>query len=407
MAWSEFPRWQVFLSGPPILASSIRIAETAGSRRPVKTSIAIAAINPCQKEKNVFIKSLFAALALALLSLSAQGADRRSGLSFWHDDWELVCDNTGTCRAAGYQSDDDEAAVAVLLTRKAGPRQSVSVELMIGDYSDEDALNDLPPEFTVSMQINAQALGQLSIHKDTLTAKLSPTQSGALLAALPRTSIIEWRAGKHRWRLSDKGAAAVLLKMDDFQGRLGTPGALIKKGTLSEDHVSPPLPLPVVIAGPLSKPRPGDDALAGKIANTLRKSLRATVKEDDCPDLLKGESGKGELFITRLTGTKLLVSTQCWTAAYNTGDGYWVVDDAPPYHGVLVTVSGSDYSEGSISSSQKGRGLADCIGSDTWTWDGKQFVHTEASTTGMCKLIAPGGAWSLPTLVTDVRHSAR
>jgi hypothetical protein len=352
----------------------------------------------------VSTSSFFAALALTLLSLSAQSADRHSGVNFWHDDWELVCDNTGTCRAAGYQSDDDESAVSVLLTRKAGPRQPVTAELMIGNYSDEDTLAEFPSVFKLSMRINGQDLGQVSMHKDSPVANLSARQTGALLASLARTSAIEWRAGEHRWRLSDKGAAAVLLKMDDFQGRLGTPGALIRKGTLSEDKVLPPLPAPVVLAGKVSKPRPGDEALAGKMANALRKSLRATVKEDDCPDLLEGGHGKDEeLFVNRLTDTKLLVSTQCWAAAYNTGDGYWVVDATPPYHAVLVTVSGSDYSDGSISGSQKGRGLADCMGLDTWTWDGTRFVHTDESTTGMCKMIAPGGAWSLPTLVTDVR----
>lgn len=359
-----------------------------------------------ERKRIVSTTSLFAALALALLSLSAQAADRHAGLYFSHNDWELACDNTGTCRAAGYQSDEDESTISVLLTRKAGPRQPVTAEMMIGDYDDEDALSKLPPVFEVSMQINGQDLGQLSIRKDTLTAALSSTQTGALLAALPRTGTIEWRAGELRWRLSGKGAAAVLLKMDDYQGRLGTPGALARKGSLSEDKVLPPLPAPVVIAASLSKPRSGDEALAGKVSKALRESLRATVKEDDCPDLLDGEGGKGELSITRLTATKLLVSTQCWAAAYNAGDGYWVVDGAPPYRAVLVTTYGTDYSAGSISASQKVRGLGDCFAANTWTWDGKQFVHTEASTTGMCKLIAPGGAWSLPTLVADV-HPAR
>lgn len=257
------------------------------------------------------------------------------------------------------------------------------------------------------MRINGRDVGQISMRKDTLTAALSSPQAGALLAALPGNSTIEWSAGQHRWRLSGKGAAAVLLKMDDFQGRLGTPGALIKKGTLSEDKVLPPLPAPVVIAAPLSKPHADDDALAGRLTKALRESLRATVKDDDCPDLLEAQAGKDKLSITRLTDTRLLASARCWAAAYNTGDGYWVVDDAPPRHAVLVTTYGLGYSEGSISASQRVRGLGDCYASNTWTWDGKQFVHTEASTTGMCKLIAPGGAWSLPTLAMDVRHSAR
>jgi len=37
---------------------------------------------------------------------------------------------------------------------------------------------------------------------------------------------------------------------------------------------------------------------------------------------------------------------------------------------------------------------------DESTWDGHSFVHTSSSTTGMCKLVAAGGAWTLPTIVT-------
>jgi hypothetical protein len=54
---------------------------------------------------------------------------------------------------------------------------------------------------------------------------------------------------------------------------------------------------------------------------------------------------------------------------------------------------------------QKGRGIGDCIGTATWTWDGKSFAQTSAATTGMCREISAGGAWDLPTLVTRVRKA--
>ncbi len=53
----------------------------------------------------------------------------------------------------------------------------------------------------------------------------------------------------------------------------------------------------------------------------------------------------------------------------------------------------------------KGRGLGDCWQLDSWTWDGEEFNHTDSRSTGMCRLIAPGGPWSLPTIVTDVRYT--
>lgn len=41
-------------------------------------------------------------LALAILSLPALA---ETGVSFSHKDWEVVCDNTLTCRTAGYSAE--------------------------------------------------------------------------------------------------------------------------------------------------------------------------------------------------------------------------------------------------------------------------------------------------------------
>ncbi len=334
------------------------------------------------------------------------------GASFSHNDWQLVCDNTRTCRAAGYQSEGDEMSVSVLLTRKAGPNQPVTGQLMIGQYGENEALNKLPKKFKLVMRINGKSVGQVVVGKETLVVDLSQAQVGALLVALPRASTIEWAVGDAAsWQLSDKGAAAVLLKMDEFQGRIGTQGALVKKGPLGDDNVLPALPLPVVVAAAVAKPLPSDAHFANKFAPALIKALRSTVKADAagdyCPTLLEPDAGEPTLSVSRLSGSKLLLSTPCWSGAYNFGEGYWVINHTQPFEPRLVTTSASDFADGSISAAQKGRGLGDCWSNDTWTWDGKEFVHTTSATTGMCKLLAPGGAWSLPTIVTDVRPSGR
>lgn len=349
------------------------------------------------------ISSALLFFALAMLSLRVE-ATSPAGLAFSHNDWELACDNTRTCRAAGYQSDEEEMAVSVLLTRKAGPRQSVIGELMLGSPDDDNTLSKFPALLKLSMRVNGKSVGQVRIRKDSLVAQLSADQVAALLAALPRKSRIEWQTGRLRWQLSDLGAAAVLLKMDEFQGRIGTQGALIKKGTRSEDSVLAPLPAPIVEAAVLAKPRPSDDQMTTGQVKALRHALLAVLKDDDCSVSLEGEN---ELSIDRLSNTKLLVSMPCWRGAYNMGDGYWVINDKPPYHPVLVTTSGSEYGEGSITSSHKDRGIGDCWSSEAWVWNGNEFAQAAKSSTGMCKLLAPGGAWHLPTFVTDVRRSSR
>ncbi|MES2583458.1 MAG: DUF1176 domain-containing protein [Pseudomonadota bacterium] len=352
----------------------------------------------------LLIPKRFFAICLAMLSLGAQSAPAASdGLSFSRHDWQLVCDNTRTCRAAGYSADGDANPVSVLLTRTAGPGQAVTGQVMLGDYGSDSIAAKLPAVLKLSMRVNGRAAGQVVIEtKSTMAADLSTAQVNALLAALPRASTIEWVGGGNSWQLSDKGAAAALLKMDEFQGRIATVGALVRKGSRGEEGVLPPLPAPVVAAVAPAKPQPGDAEFAKKHGKALRAALLPTVKEDgNCTKLTELEEGaQEELSVYRLSASKLLVSTPCWLAAYNFGAGFWVINSAPPFNPVLVTDSGSNYSYGSISASHKGRGLGDCWSTDTWTWDGKNFIHTESSTTGMCKLIATGGAWSLPTIVT-------
>lgn len=347
----------------------------------------------------MYRKFLLVSIVMHMLPLHTQAAENFPGVSFTHNDWELACDNTGTCRAAGYQSDGDEHSISVLLTREAGPNQPVTGRLMIGEYG-EEVLRDFPAIFTLSLTINGKKFGEVEVHKDTAQAELPANQLAALLAALRRTSTIEWRAGEYRWHLSDSGASAVLLKMDEYQGRLDTQGALIRKGARHEDAVLKARPAQVVIAAPLVKPLPSDKQLTTNKA--LREALLGTAVGEVCPSL-----PEAELLVTRLTENKLLVSALCWLAAYNAGSGYWVVNDTPPYQPVLVTTSGTDDSGGAIYANHKGRGLGDCWSTESWTWDGKEFVHTESSTSGMCKLLAPGGAWTMPTLVTEVRQAAK
>ncbi|NTV71539.1 MAG: DUF1176 domain-containing protein [Azonexaceae bacterium] len=326
------------------------------------------------------------------------------GLSFSHNDWQIVCDNTRTCRAAGYSEDGAERRVSVLLTRAAGPGEAVKGQLMLGSYGEEDEAfyAALPKNIKLTLHINERPAGRVTVPQDSLVADLPPQQVAALLAALRGNTTIEWSSGDNRWPLSGAGAAAVLLKMDEFQGRLGTRGAIIRKGPKGEDDVLPPLPPQQVVAAPLPKTLPEDAKLAKN--KSLRKALRTAIgKDDDCPDFDDETLAAEGLTIARLNSTQLLASARCWMGAYNAGYGYWVINAQPPFHPVLVTYSGSDLNGSEISSMQKGRGLGDCWSSDSWTWDGNQFVQTEASSTGMCRLIAPGGAWSLPQIVTKGR----
>lgn len=346
------------------------------------------------------IHALFIYATSLLLSLGAHAASE-SGMSFVHNDWEVVCDNTLTCRAAGYQSDDQELRVSVLLTRIAGPGQAVTGELTLGSYDNEDLFKKLPQTIELAMKINGKNYGSVVVKQDNFVGKFSNEQVAALLSSLAHSSTIEFVAGANTWHLSDKGAAAVLLKMDDYQGRLGTIGALIKKGNLGEGKVPLAKTLPVVKAAKVALQ--SNRQLAAKELSTLKSSLRASINADDCPQLFEQQADT-EILVSELNNKRALAATLCWRAAYNEGYGYWVINEKPPYRPVLVTFEGSDYQTGVIVATQKGRGLGDCLSSSSWIWDGKQFALTKEATSGMCKLVSPGGAWELPQFVADVRQ---
>lgn len=333
-------------------------------------------------------------------------ADRGEGFYFAHHDWEIACDNTRTCRAAGYHSDDSsDMRVSVLLTRNAGPGTPVKGELMLGQYGDDDPdLSALPEKLTLVLRINGKKTGSLSMKKTSLVADLPSQLTAALLGALVKKSTIELTHGDMRWQLSDAGATAVLLKMDEFQGRIGTPSALVKKGTKSEASVRAAVPAPVLTTPLPPKPQEGDATFVARNGVALVQVLQAATNQDDCGDLFDVEKGEPQLESVRMSDTQVLVSTRCWLAAYNFGYGHWLVNNQSPFSATLVTTMADDgTANGSLSASHKGRGLGDCWSSDEWSWDGRQFVHTQSSSTGQCKLMAPGGAWQLPTIVTDVR----
>lgn len=341
--------------------------------------------------------------ALLLLATPALQAADLPQTRFSHGDWELACDNTRTCRAAGYSPDGVELSVSVLLTRQAGPDQPVTGQVKIGRYGDNPVVDALPRRFRLNLQINGQAYGAVAFDSDSLLGSLDATQVNALLAALTRKSRLEFVRNGHVWALSDSGAAAALLKMDEFQGRLGTPGAIIRRGKQPESGVLPMLPGLNVKPGPLASARAGDKDWVKQQGPALLKALRATLRNEEtdyCPDLTEPDPSFQEApTAARLTDTRLLVATRCWSGAYNVGYGYWIVNQAAPYQPELVTTSGSEYQAGVLSATQKGRGLGDCWSSDEWQWDGKHFVLTHSTTTGMCRLIEPGGAWDLPTRV--------
>lgn len=321
-------------------------------------------------------------------------------IRFDHKDWELVCDNTRTCRAAGYSAEGDDKRISILLTRRAGPNEPVTVEVQPANFDESGETPKLPE--ALMMTIDGRVLGTVRLNSETGTGKLSADQVHALLPALLKDATMTWSAAGTTWKLSTAGSTAVLLKMDEFQGRLATPGALARKGNKPEAGVLPSLPKPVIEAAPVSS----DDqpvTLAPAQMRKLVSELRA-VSADDCGQLAEYGKEGNALALSRLAAGKLLAEYTCAQGAYNTANAFWVINATAPYAPVLVTDFGSEYANGIVTASQRGRGIADCMSYEEWVWDGRTFAQSRSATTGMCRAIARGGTWDLPTLVTDVRR---
>lgn len=355
--------------------------------------------------KHNLLLPLAAALSTALLSTVSM-AD--TGVEFVNQDWQVACDNTLTCRLAGYQAENNsDLPVSVLLVRSAGANASVDGRVKLGGAKDSSskALMKLGDRHRISLFINGKSYGETETFSVAAgSAELTPAQVTALLDALTKSSKIEFVLRNSRWQLSDKGASAVMLKADDVQSRVGTSSAFINRDGQAKPNsvvVSAKAAPKLNIVVPNSRAVSTSNKRFAMRSSQLAALTKDTMKEaeNDCPNL----SNRSPWQVNRLNGTQLLVQHECWTGAYNVGTGMWVINDSKPYKATLVTTSATDYDKGKISSVQKGRGIGDCLSKKEWVWTGRAFEKSHESTTGMCRLIEAGGAWQLPTYVTDVK----
>ena len=360
------------------------------------------------KINNTKNRVLSASLAMISVMATSPASFAASAVEYTNKDWQVVCDNTRTCRMAGYQADiSSDFAASILLTRLAGANAEITGEIKLGggNKGSSKALLELGNRHRVALFINGKDLGETSSSSlGAGYAKLTTTQVNALLASLTKASKIELVVRNSRWQVSDKGATAVLLKADDAQGRVGTASALITaNASKSNSGVLAPEAMPQLrLVTPEQVANVNSNKDFSLKASQLSAMMQSTINDTtgDCPKL----SNKSPWRVNRLNSTQLLAQHSCWSGAYNTGDGMWVINDRAPYNPKLVTTNSTGYDKGVISAVQKGRGIGDCTATSEWVWTGKSFAKSYEGTTGLCRLVADGGAWKLPTYVTEVKR---
>ena len=341
--------------------------------------------------------SIFAAPFTTDKTIASSQSNALQGLYFQHQDWELACDNTGTCRAAGYQSDDDfEQPMSMLLTRQAGAKTAVQGQLQI----QEDITQ-------ATLFLNGRVLQQLNFHERI--SNLSAASVQKLLAQARKHVVIELKHAQQRWKLSGAGMSAVLLKMDEFQKRGGTFSALVNKGTANESQVlAPQAQFSVKQIKTATQPYLTLQPNHPQYANLHQRLMAARPKQKQADVFCEGiytenkvEPQTIELYA--LSNHKVLATTLCWRGAYNVGYGAWVLDRSLTGKASFVTEIASDVGNGQINSAQKGRGIGDCWSTNEWIWNGQRFIQTLDRWSGMCKGLAAGGVWELDRIEAIVK----
>ena len=337
-------------------------------------------------------------LLLALLPLSAMAASTSIQGIGNYQDWDLVCDNTGTCRIAGYQ-DESSDPVSILFTRAAGENAAVEGKLTILPFGETD--RDVQVGQDIEIWLNGKSLGKVKHISDDAPDKLTEEQTKALLSGLKKESEIRLTYGKTTLKVSDKGAAAAMLKMDEFQQRLNTPSALIRQG--QEKHaVLAPKVEPKIDAVSVNNRKTIELKHGEKQFNHVLALLRKA--HDGCVD---EDLESQDITLYPLTQNKVLAEALCARAAYQYTNYYAVLDDKLSK---VEQVLADQYNEAGYDEKQgyafvrgiyKGRAIGDCWNSEDAVWNGKIFIRTSEWTTGSCKGL-PGGTWQLPIFVSNV-----
>ena len=253
----------------------------------------------------------------------------------------------------------------------------------------------------IEIWLNGKSLGTVKHISDDAPDKLTEEQTKALLSGLKKESEIRLTYGKTTLKVSDKGAAAAMLKMDEFQQRLNTPSALIRQG--QEKHaVLAPQAAPKVEAVSVNNRKTIELKRGEKQFNHVLALLRKA--HDGCVD---EDLESQDITIYPLTQNKVLAEALCFKGAYQSTNYYAVLDDKlSKVEQVLAeqyNEAGYDKKQGYafVRGSYKGRALGDCWAGQDAVWNGKIFIRTSEWTTGSCKGL-PGGTWQLPTFVSDI-----
>ena len=286
-------------------------------------------------------------------------------------EWRAVCDNLGRC--AAYAADGMNGGW-VMITREAGASAPARVAASLAGWGDEST-----PRLTLDgRQVDPAA------------------DNGRDLAqALSQGDALTLSEGEQTVTLSLSGAAAALLWIDDKQGRVGTPTALMRRGDLDAGAVPGPAAPPRVTAAPAASQAGLPDE-----GVTLPASLERLPEVRTCTaEILPGMTPLHT--VDRLGEGIYLWGVECFRGAYNLGQRFWITgeDGATPRPVDFPSATGEsgrelvnaafDPESGTLDAFARGRGLGDCGLIQHWVWTGQRFVLTFEKSMTECAGMTP------------------
>ncbi|MFP5329836.1 MAG: DUF1176 domain-containing protein [Alphaproteobacteria bacterium] len=299
----------------------------------------------------------------ALLIVAAAGPEIAELKTF--RDWIVGCDNGLLCQAAAMMPNSAEPAATLSVRR--GPEGSAVPEVWFYTWEGEAA----------DIVVDGKPL-RLRLRKNEEGAYVVDAADAVrLLDALRAASAVEVvdSAGKSSGMLSVDGATAALLYIDDQQHRLGTRGALVRRGDKPDSSVPAPPDLPVRYTVPGSS-KPPAQLSAAFVANVLKE---AGCEEENDPNVVSHD---------RLDDrhTLAMVTLRCESGAYNYISQNFVIPDG----GAPEPAKFDDEGEGQegdtlyynlswnaqsrrLDAGFLGRGIGDCGSRQHYVWDGAMF----------------------------------
>ena len=287
-------------------------------------------------------------------------------------DWVIACDNGRRCQGVGVHPEGREFEGNGVMMIERGPQADAPLVLRLTQVEGSPA--------------------RLAVYNEALPVRLTSADGDFMVEVEDRSALMERilyaeqidvqdSNGTAMGAVSVKGLRQALLYMDEAQGRLHTPTALIRIGRRPASDVPPAPAVPTVRLAPPTRAT----ALAiprSRIAQ-LRRDARCTINEVGGPD---------EAEVHALDERRTLVLLACGTGAYNlsvvpfvaTRQGGAIRIDPAPFdaalkeweeeegHRILVN-GGWDPESMTIGDFAKGRGLGDCGSRSTYGWDGERF----------------------------------